>query len=246
MGSLAAVGVDYYLAACQAGVAVRSANHELAGGVDKELEVGIEQAALRLGQQGLDALDEDVAHVLADAGEHGLVGVELVVLGGDDDGVNADGTVVVIIFDRHLALGVGAQIGHLPALAADGGQLDEQLVGQVDGQRHIVFGVAAGVSEHHALVAGALVVGVLALYAAVDVGRLLVDGREDAARAGVEHVFGLSVADAANHIARHVLHRHEAFGLDLAGHDCKPCGDKCLACYFGVRILTQEVVEDGV
>ena len=65
-----------------------------------------------------------------------------------------------------------------------------QLVGQHDRQRHQLVGLAAGEAEHQALVAGAARVD-----AHRDVGRLLVDRREDGAGLGVEAVLGARVAD---------------------------------------------------
>ena len=40
-------------------------------------------------------------------------------LGANHDVGDANGFVVVVVFNRHLALTVGAQIGHLPAFFAN-------------------------------------------------------------------------------------------------------------------------------
>lgn len=61
---------------------------------------------------------------------------------------------------------------------------------QVDGHRHIVLGLVACVSEHHSLVAGALIVVVAVVDTTVDVVALLVDGRQNAARIAVELIVG--------------------------------------------------------
>ena len=123
MCALSAVGVHDNLAAGEARVAVGAANYELAGGVHIVLDVIIEQACDALVVDYFEgARDEDVDHILADALLHGLVRVKLVVLRADDNGVDAHRAVVVVVFDGHLALRIGAQIGHHPALAADVGQ----------------------------------------------------------------------------------------------------------------------------
>ena len=63
-----------------------------------------------------------------------------------------------------LALAVRAQIAHLAVLAHLGQALG-QLVGQADGHGHQLRGLVAGITEHHALVAGTahLVVGAQAM-----------------------------------------------------------------------------------
>jgi hypothetical protein len=88
------------------------------------------------------------------------------VLGAHHDGVDALGGVVVVVFDGHLALRIGTQVGHFGVLlAADGGEFLQQAVAEVQRQRHVGVRIAAGVAEHHALVAGALFLGLLALHA---------------------------------------------------------------------------------
>ena len=129
-------------------------------------------------------------HVVANLLQHGLVVVhELVVLRGDHDGVDALGHALVAVFNGDLALRVGTQVSHLLAFAADVGQGAHEQVGQVERNGHVVTRLVGGIAEHHALVAGALVFLVGAVYAAVDVAALLVDGREDAAGIAVELIF---------------------------------------------------------
>ena len=121
-------------------------------------------------------------HIFLDAGQHAVVVVvKLVVLCAHHDGVDALGHVVVAVFHGDLTLGVGAQIGHLLAFLAYVGESGHDEVGQVERNGHVVFGLVASVAEHHALVAGTLVVFLLTAHAAVDVGALLVDGAQYAA-----------------------------------------------------------------
>ena len=54
-------------------------------------------------------------------------------------------------------------------------------MGEGDREGHVLGGLVAGVAEHHALVAGTLVLFFLAFDALVDVAGLLVDGGDDAA-----------------------------------------------------------------
>ena len=67
-------------------------------------------------------------------------------------------------------------VSHFFFLAANVGKLAEQTVGEVDGERHVVESLVAGIAEHHALVTCALCFKFAALYSAVDVGALFVKG----------------------------------------------------------------------
>ena len=186
----AAVGVDDDLAAGEAGVAHRAADLEPAGRVDEGTEVGRVELGPALGQLGQHRLED----VLPDVGleqrlERDVGGV----LGRQHDGVELD-RLVAVVGDGDLGLAVGPQVGQLAALADRGEPLGEA-VGQVDRQRHVLRGVLAGVPEHEALVAGALLVERVdgagpALVGGVDalgdVRRLLPDRHLDAARRAVE------------------------------------------------------------
>ena len=76
--------------------------------------------------------------------------------------------------DRDLALAVGPQPIDF-VLAASFGQAIDDAVGERDRQRHQLVGVVAGVAEHQALVAGAVLAR--GIDAHRDVGALLVRGR---------------------------------------------------------------------
>src|SRR5680860_566490 len=75
------------------------------------------------------------------------------VLGGDQHALDARRG-VALIGGGHLGLAGGAQVGHLAGLA-HGREPLGQAVGQMDRHGHERVGLAAGVAEHHALVAGA-------------------------------------------------------------------------------------------
>ena len=167
-------------------------------------------------------------------------------LGGDHDGVDALGTALVTVLHRHLALGVGAQVLHLLALAADAAQLLQDDVGQRDGQRHQLVGLAAGVAEHHALVAGALVLLGLTADAHVDVLALLVDGAEHAAALGLELVLALGVANLADNVAHGGLHVDIAVAGHLAADDGKTRGYQRLASHMTLGVAAEEFVEQRI
>ena len=145
MSTLAAVSVDDNLAAGQAGVAVRTTDDELAGRVHVIGNPVVEQLQdFRIVDAGDDTGHQDFNHVLADDGEHFFVSLQLgflalvgredefVVLGGNDDGIDAYRLAVVVVFNGYLALGVGTEVGHFLAFATDVRQNHQQLVRQVE------------------------------------------------------------------------------------------------------------------
>ena len=253
---MAAIGVDYDFASGQAGVAVRSADNEFAGGVDVQRIVVVEQRAQFGGNLSFDAGYEYVAYVAAYGVEHLTVGLvlrkcfggehKLVVLCRHNDGVDAHRAVVFVIFHCYLRLGVRAQISHLAAFAAYFGEFAHQSVAQRKTQRYVEGGLVAGVAEHHALVSGSLLVGVFAVDAAVDVGRLLVECRKYAAGFGVEHEFGTVVANAVDYAACHCRQVDVGLGGDFAGDYHLTGGDEGFACHFRLRVESEKVVEDSV
>ena len=150
------------------------------------------------------------------------LGQVLVVLGRDDDRVDADGA-TVLVGKGHLGLAVGAQALH-DALLAHIGQALGQAMRQPDGCGHEVGGVGGCVAEHDALVARTQTVArVTALGAAhleglvdaaSDIGALPVQGNGHAAGRTVEADTGGVVSD------REDLTTHDLGDLDvrLGGH----------------------------
>ncbi len=141
----AAVGVDDDLASRQACVAHGSTHHEATRRVDEDLVVVVGEL---LGNYRAD-------HVLDQIGaDHGVAADAVVVLSRDEDGAKPDRTASLVV-EGDLGLGVGPQVRDGAGLA-DLGVAFRHAVGQVDRQRHEHIGLAAGVAEHHSLVAGTL------------------------------------------------------------------------------------------
>ena len=227
--SAAAVRVDDDLAAGEAGVALRSADHEAAGRVDVEDGVAIEQ----LGRHGrLDhLLDDRFAQI-------GVADVRRV-LRGDDDRAGADRTLAVVL-DGDLRLAVGTEEIEVARLARFGEALDE-LVRERDRQRHQLRRLADGEAEHEALIAGAA--GIDALR---DVGRLRIDRGDHGAGLAVETVLGARVADLADGVADDGGKIDVGLGRDLARDHGHAGGDQRLTGDAAERIFRQDCVEDSV
>ena len=147
MRGCAAVGIDNDFAAGKPAVALRPANHEAAGGVDEVFGVGSEH----FGRQ----------HGFDDVLNHGFTQFFMadrrIVLGGEHYGVDAFYFAgFAVVHSSDLRFGIGAQPRQLATFAQFALAL-HQAVAIVDGKGHQGGGFVAGVAEHQALVARALV-----------------------------------------------------------------------------------------
>ena len=135
----------------------------------------------------------------------------------DDDGIYAYRAVFPVILGSDLALAVGAEVRE-NACFSDFGKPFCELMRKAYRKRHALGGLIAGIAEHHALIAGACIVGVgIALFrfkalinAHCYIRRLTVDGADDRKGMAVEAVLGFIVADIKNDIA------HEPRNVDIA------------------------------
>ena len=209
MPAHAAVGVDDDLAPGEAGVAEGTADHETPRGVDEVLGVLVEQL------RGKRLLDHQLHHRFVEV----LVLHVRRVLRRNDDRLDAHGFVAFVL-DRDLALAVGAEEVDLAGLAHRG-ELPRQRVGVHDRRGHQLGRLVAGVAEHQALIAGALLlVEPFAFGDALrDVGRLRLDRREHAAGLVVEAHRRVGVADVFDHAACELAEVDHGLGRDLAGDD---------------------------
>ena len=165
-------------------------------------------------------------------------------LGGDDDRGRLH-RLAVLIGDGDLALGVGAEgrrLAGFPRLVHE----PQDAVGVVDRRRHQFRRLAAGVAEHDALVAGALVLVAGGIDALGDVGRLGVEQNLDLGGLPVEAV--LLVADVADGLAGKVLDLVEdrVGAAHFAGDDDAIGGGERLAGDARLRQRREVGVDDGV
>lgn len=239
VGAPTSVGVDDDLSAGEAGVTVGSADDEAAGGVDVVDGLLIEVLG------GDDRLDDVLHDVLVNL----LVGDVGLVLGGDDDGVDADGdhaAVLLLVLDGDLGLTIGAQPLEGSVLANVGETLAEA-GGEEVGEGHELGGLIGGVAEHDALVTSAdLLDALVEVDTLGDIGALLLDGDDDVAGVAVDALVGGGVADVADGGTDDVLEINLGVGGDLTeDHDHAGLGGG-LAGDLGLGVLGEAGVEDGI
>ena len=243
MGSTAAVGIHDDLPAGETAVTLRATNDEAACGIDVDLGVLVHQLS---GNRGLD---DQFDHIPADLIQRCLGGM----LGGDHHGIHTGGLAILVILHRHLRLAVGAQVIHQLFLT-DLRQALGHLLGQGDRQRHQLRRLVAGVAEHHALIAGAVVqrtvTGLLGLQTLVhahgDIAGLLVDVGDHGAGVAVEAVLGPVIADVQHHLTGDLGDIHVAVGGDLAHDVDQARGHAGLAGHTAIGILLHDGVQNRI
>lgn len=175
----ATVGVNDDLTASETGVTLWATNDEHAGRLNVIDRLVIQQV---VGDDGLDdLLGEDLAELL-DSDLRSM-------LGGDDDGVDTlwhNGTVVVLVFDRDLGLGVRSQPWDGAVVTGVGHGLVE-LVGELDGHGQHLRRLVSGITEHNTLVTSTeLLKSLLVVQTLSNVRALLLNGDQDIAGLVVE------------------------------------------------------------
>ncbi|OAV63605.1 hypothetical protein Barb4_04943 [Bacteroidales bacterium Barb4] len=256
MRSLAAVGIDNDFAPRQTGVAVRAADDELAGRIDMIGNVVVKQGLHPCGIKFLHAGDENGFHVGGYPLLHGGVSLllcdafgfdEIIVLGGNNDGVDAQGNAAVIVFDCHLTLGIGTEIGQETGLFLSyGSQFFEQGVRQIQRQRHVVFRFRRGIAEHHPLVACSLIHRVGTFHALVNLRTLLVNGGKDAAGLRFKLIFAFGVTNLCNHIAHNSRHIYVSLRLHFSRQDNLTGRNQRFASHFRLFVIRQKLIQHSI
>lgn len=196
-----------------------------------------------LGGDGL--LDDLLEDLLAEL----LGGDVFAVLSRDDDSVDAerdDGTVVVLVLNGNLGLGVGTEPGER-AIAAGGRHGSVKLVGEEESEGEELGGLVGGITEHDTLITSTEVLeAVIQVKTLSDIGGLLLDGDEEVQGLVVEALGGVIVADVLDGLADNLLIVELGLGGDLAeDHDHAGLGGS-LASDLGEGVLGQAGIEDRV
>ena len=238
----AAIGIHDDLPTGEAAVTLRAADDEPAGGVHIDLRILVQQFC------GNSGLDDHIDHILADLLQRHLGAV----LGGEHHGIHPDGLLAVILHSD-LSLAVRPQIVHKSGLA-DLGKLPGHFMRQRNRQGHQLRGLIAGVAEHHALIAGAVIqlglAGFLGLqrlvHAQSDIAGLLVDVGNNTAGIAVKAVLGAVITDIPDNFPGDLGNIHVAAGGDLAHDVYQAGGSGGLAGHASVGVLGQNGVQHRV
>ena len=208
VGTPTTVGVNDDLTASETGVTLRTTDDEAAGGLEVVDSAVIKQLS-----------GNDLADNLLLKGSTKLLSGDIVgVLGGDDDGVDAqrlDSTVVVGVLNGNLGLGIREQPGDG---AVNTGSLHSRvkLVGEEDSQGEELRGLISGIAEHDTLVTGTeLLKSLLVVETLSDIGGLLLNGNQDVASLVVETLLGRIVTDVLDSVTDDLLVVQTSVGGNL-------------------------------
>ena len=230
MAAVTAIGVDDDLAACQSGVAHRTADHEAAGGIDVVFHACRVVEPFR--HHGPDDFLHDVALDL-------LVRHVGAVLRRHDDGVDPH-RFSVPVFHGHLGFSIGTDPGQ-DVLFPDFCQSLGEPMCEDDRHRHEFSRLVGGIAEHQSLVAGTA-----GIHAHGDIARLLVNGGEDGTGVVVESPGGVAVADILDDFANDIRNLDVGLGGDFTGHEGNSGSQNRLAGYPGILVFGYQRVEDSV
>ncbi|MNO81150.1 hypothetical protein D3C76_723800 [compost metagenome] len=187
-------------------------------------------------------------HVLDDQLHHAFAQVFVrhfrVVLGRQNNGVDTD-NLAAFVTASHLRLGVRAQPRQQTRFTGFGLAL-HQLVREGDRRWHQHFGFVAGVAEHQALVAGALIFRLGTVDTLVDVRGLLADDVHHAAGRAVEADVGAGVADVGDHVTNDLLQVNPGRSGDFAGDDGHARFHQSLARHTGELVFSNDGVQHRI
>ena len=119
-------------------------------------------------------------------------------------------------------------------------------MGQVERQGHVVVGLVRGVTEHHTLVAGTLLLLRSTAHAHIDIGRLRMQGRQYAATLGLKLILGLGVSDLADRVARDLLHVYVVLAGDLTRYHNLTRRTHRLAGHVRILVQRKNIVQNRI
>jgi len=239
VGTPTTIGINDDLAAGKTSIAVGTTDDEAARGV--EVVDGILVKVLG----GDDLLDDLLHELLADL----LVGDGLVVLSGDDDGVDTlgDGDAIdVLVDDGDLSLTIGADPS-AGAVLADLSEAGTELSSPEVSDGHKLLRLISGIAEHVTLITSAnIVLRLVHVNTLSDIGGLLLDSNDDVAGLVVNTLLSIIIADLLESIADDLLVVDVGLGSDLTeNHDHASLGAG-LASNLGEGILSKDSIEDSI
>ncbi|KAL4273017.1 hypothetical protein GQ457_13G023280 [Hibiscus cannabinus] len=241
MSAPPSVRVDDDLSSREPGITVRTTDDETARWVEVENGFLIE---VLLGDDRFD-------YVLLQIGGDLVVGHGLVVLSGDEDGVDTNGNhgaFIVVILDGDLSLAVGSEPRAGPVFA-DVGEASTELGGQNVAEGHQFRSLVGGVAKHMALVTGADLLGTLTemtMDTLSDIRALLLDINQHSAVVGIETDISGCETDVPAGVPDDLLVIHIGFCSDFTKDHHHVGLGAGLASDLAVGILRQAGVEDRI
>jgi len=231
-----AVGIDDDLTTGQAAVTVRTANDELAGGVDVVLDLALDEV---LWQFWLDDLFD---HVVLDL----FLRDRRTVLRRDNHRVDAN-RLLAIVFDGDLALAIGTKPVDFTLLASFR-QAIEDAVRQSNREWHELWGFVGGKTEHQTLVASADIFASVSvvIHAHGDVRALAVQTNFDGAGCCIEADVVVGVADFLDDLTGNLLEIDVGLGGDFTSEAAEVGGYQGFASDAAVRILSEDRIQNAV
>jgi hypothetical protein len=194
---------------------------------------------------GDDLLDDLLLNLLSE-----LLGGDIRrVLSRDNDSVDTlrdNGTVVVLVLDGDLGLGVGSEPGER-TVAAGSGHGSVELMGEEESEGEELRGLVSGITEHDTLVTGTkLLKSLLVVETLGDIRGLLLNGDEQVAGLVVKALGGVIVSDVLDGVTDNLLVVELGLGGDLTeDHDHTGLGGS-LASNLGEGVLPEAGIEDSV
>ena len=119
-------------------------------------------------------------------------------------------------------------------------------MGQFKRNRHVVCRFVAGITEHHALVACALIVLIGTVYATVNIGTLFVNGRKNTAAIAVELVFSPCVTNLIDGFACDGRNIDIFFRAYFAHNNYLSGSVESFNCATRSIVVGKELVEKGI
>ena len=190
---------------------------------------------------GDDLLDNLFQDLLPEVLRRDLFGV----LCRDDDGVYTQRdsrATVLLVFDCDLGLRIRTEPWEEPR-AACRSQRRIELVGERNGERHIIWSLIGSIAKHDALVTRAMILERAMVKTLGDIRRLLLNGNEDVTSLVVKALGRVVVANVLDGITDNFLVVELGLGRDLAeDHDHARLGC-CLAGDLGQGVLFKASIE---
>ena len=246
MACVSAVCVDNDLAACETGIAVRSADNKAACRVDEDLGILVDHAFRN------DRVNDILSDILVDL----LLTHIRVVLCGNNNGLKSCRLAILVILDGDLCLSVRTKVCE-SAVLSDCGELQRKLLRKSDRVRHELRCLVRSIAEHHTLVTCADRVDlflrhlILSCFKSLvdahgDVCGLLVHGNDDCACICVKSHSRVCVADLTDRVAGDRLEIDICICSNLTHDKNKTCCHCCLAGNAAHRILRKAGVKHCV